>query len=68
MIYAWIQVGRYGDNMLDGSRCGDNLADGWIACAPEITYPHRVACLRRANYPKTTSSVLSQYFSLSLAS
>ena len=50
-----------GDNMLDGSRCGDNLADGWIACGPEITYPHRCHC--RANYPKTTSSVLSKYFS-----
>ena len=38
------------NNMLAGSRCGDSLADGWMACRPEITCPHR--CLRLANYLK----------------
>ena len=38
------------NNMLAGTRCGDSLADGWMACRPEITCPHR--CLRLANYLK----------------
>ena len=40
---AWID----GDNMFDGSRSGDNLADGWIACGREITYPHHAAIAAR---------------------
>ena len=49
-----------GDNMLDGSGCGDNLADGWIACGPEITYPHRsaIAALITSNHLKCTPQVL----------
>ena len=38
------------NNMLAGTRCGDSLADGWMAWRPEITCPHR--CLRLANYLK----------------
>ena len=35
---------------LELCRCGDSLADGWMAWRPEITCPHR--CLRLANYLK----------------